>query len=94
MQKNLKMEFNKIAKIWHFYSLTEILIIGWHTEIWKRLCEKDQGIKIKDSGGAYDINQVTDVLTWIHSVKRTLQHFCFIFSHLNYSINWKWKKWI
>ena len=33
MQKNLKMEFNKIAKIWHFYSLTEILIIGWHTEI-------------------------------------------------------------
>ena len=35
---------------------TEILIISWHTEISKRLCEKDRGNKIKDSGEAYDIN--------------------------------------
>ena len=58
------------------YLFTEILIIGWHTEIKKRFCEKDQGNKIKDSGGAYDIN-------WFADVKRTMQHFCFIFSHLN-----------
>ena len=45
------------------YLFTDILIIGWRTEIKKRLGEKDQGNKIKDSGGAHDINQVTDVLT-------------------------------
>ena len=38
------------------YLFTEILIFGWHTEIEKRLCEKGQGNKIKDSGGAYNIN--------------------------------------
>ena len=59
------------------YLFTEILIIGWHTDIQKRLCEKDQGNKIKDSVGAYDINLFTSVLTRIHFVKRTLQHFCF-----------------
>ena len=38
------------------YLFTEILIICWHIEIQKRLCEKDQGNKNKDSGEAYDIN--------------------------------------
>ena len=37
------------------YLFTEILIISWHTEIWKGLCEKNQDNKIKDSGEAYDI---------------------------------------
>ena len=65
------------------YLFTEILIISWHTEILKRLCKKDQGNKIKDSGEAYDINLFTDVFTWIQSGKRILRHSCFIFSHLN-----------
>ena len=38
------------------YLFTDILIIGWHTDIYKSLCEKDQGDKIKDLGRAYDIN--------------------------------------
>ena len=39
------------------YLFTEILFIGWHKEILKRLCgKKNQGYKIKDSGEAYDIN--------------------------------------
>ena len=58
------------------YLFTEILIISWHTEIWKGLCEKNQDNKIKDSGEAYDINWFTDVLTWFQSAKRAgLQHF-------------------
>ena len=44
--KNLKMEFKKNAKIWHMAYGRDI----------KRLCEKDQDNKTKDSGGAYDIN--------------------------------------
>ena len=38
---------------------------------------------MKDSGEAHDINKSTDVLTWIQYGKRTLEHFCFIFSQLN-----------
>ena len=44
---------------------TEVLIISCHdhTEIYNRVCEKNQGNKIKDSGEAYDFNLFTDVLT-------------------------------
>ena len=73
------------------YLFSEILIISWHTEIWKGLCEKNQDNKIKDSGEAYDINWFTDVLTWFQSGKRAgLQHFRFIFSHLNQNIKFNY----
>ena len=46
------------------YRFTEILIIDWHTEISKRLCEKDQANNIKDSGEAQtSTSLLTDDLT-------------------------------
>ena len=48
------MQFKKTAKIWHIYSLRFLSLAG--TQRYKRDSEKDQGNKIKDSGGAYDIN--------------------------------------
>ena len=38
------------------YIFTAVLVIRWHIEIQKRLCGKNQGNEIKDSGGAYNIN--------------------------------------
>ena len=64
------------------YLFTEIIIISWHWDI-KEALWKNQSSKIKDSGEAYGINLFTDVLTWIQSGKRTLQHIFFIFLHLN-----------
>ena len=52
--KHLKMEFKNHLSVAHLF--TEVLIISWHTEIWNRLCGKNQGYKIKDSGEPYDFN--------------------------------------
>ena len=62
-------------------------VISFHSDfnhlVAHRDMEKNQGNKIKDSLETCDINWCNDVLTWIQSGKRTLLHFCFIFSHLN-----------
>ena len=67
--KNLKMKFKKTAKRWHIYSLRFESLAG--TQRSKRgFVKKTRAIKLK-------------IQKEHMTCKRTLQHPCFIFSHLN-----------
>ena len=63
------------------YHFTEILMIGWHAEIEKRLRKKTKATELQIW------KNHTTLLTPAHltsiSGKRILQHFSFIFSHMN-----------